>query len=214
VPSTNRKILEGFLMDADIIKDEIRNIREQLLMQQKEILETHKILQSSVEQQKQTQKVLDAFSEDLKEILKAATCCEMNKKDIESINKRLSKVEDSKTWMYRLIVGAVITGVLGIFLEYNRTVNIQNLRNELVQEQKKLTEKQEETTEKVEEQVEKVTEKQEEVQKQQQPTQVVIQPVDQNGKPISEPMVIDPQRQTTTVPVKMPQPSETDKKGE
>ncbi|PFA22814.1 hypothetical protein CN373_09400 [Bacillus cereus] len=41
----------------------------------------------------------------------------INEKDIATINKQLERINMNTTWILRIIVGAVLTGVLGLIIK-------------------------------------------------------------------------------------------------
>ncbi|MFT4142246.1 MAG: hemolysin XhlA family protein [Bacillus sp. (in: firmicutes)] len=53
----------------------------------------------------------------MREIRNLETRTTINEKDIATINKRLEKISLNTTWILRIIIGAVVTGVLGLVMK-------------------------------------------------------------------------------------------------
>ncbi|WP_410983396.1 hemolysin XhlA family protein [Bacillus cereus] len=64
---------------------------------------------------------IDDLKVTIKELTKDIRLIEMrvliNKKDIATINKQLEKIKMNTTWSLRIIIGAVLTGVLGFIIK-------------------------------------------------------------------------------------------------
>ncbi len=41
----------------------------------------------------------------------------INEKDISTINKQLEKISLNTTWILRIIIGAIVTGILGLIIK-------------------------------------------------------------------------------------------------
>ena len=62
-----------------------------------------------IESQKNTTKNVDSLTADMKEIIKTSGYHDVHRGKITSIEKRLKKIEDAKTWEYRIFIAAVIS---------------------------------------------------------------------------------------------------------
>ncbi|OUA88671.1 hemolysin XhlA family protein [Bacillus thuringiensis] len=66
-------------------------------------------------------KKLEELTLEQKEIMREIRNLEMrttiNEKDISTVNKQLEKISLNTTWILRIIIGAVVTGVLGLVVK-------------------------------------------------------------------------------------------------
>jgi len=53
----------------------------------------------------------------MREIRNLETRTTINEKDIATINKQLEKISLNTTWILRIIIGAIVTGVLGLVMK-------------------------------------------------------------------------------------------------
>ncbi len=80
----------------------------------RDIKDINKILYQLVEAQSNTTHNVDMLSKDVKEMLKASMSCDIVDNDVKDLEKRVSILEDSKTWGFRLVAGAVMMAVVGL----------------------------------------------------------------------------------------------------
>ena len=63
-------------------------------------------------------KKIEELTLEQKEIMREIRNLEMrttiNEKDISTVNKQLEKISLNTTWILRIVIGAVVTGVLGL----------------------------------------------------------------------------------------------------
>ncbi|MBG9832110.1 MULTISPECIES: hemolysin XhlA family protein [Bacillus cereus group] len=66
-------------------------------------------------------KKIEELTLEQKEILREIRNLEMrttiNEKDISTVNKQLEKISLDTTWILRIIIGAVVTGILGLVVK-------------------------------------------------------------------------------------------------
>ncbi|MGR5964939.1 hemolysin XhlA family protein [Bacillus cereus] len=66
-------------------------------------------------------KKIEELTLEQKEIMREIRNLEMrttiNEKDISTVNKQLEKISLDTTWILRIIIGAVVTGVLGLVVK-------------------------------------------------------------------------------------------------
>ncbi|PEZ46194.1 hypothetical protein CN345_01790 [Bacillus thuringiensis] len=66
-------------------------------------------------------KKIEELTLEQKEIMREMRTLEMrttiNEKDISTVNKQLEKISLNTTWILRIIIGAVITGILGLVVK-------------------------------------------------------------------------------------------------
>lgn len=55
--------------------------------------------------------------ESMRDIRNLETRTTINEKDISTINKQLEKISLNTTWILRIIIGAVVTGILGLVIK-------------------------------------------------------------------------------------------------
>ncbi|MGA4466875.1 hemolysin XhlA family protein [Bacillus bombysepticus] len=55
--------------------------------------------------------------ETMREIRNLEMRITINEKDISTINKQLEKISLNTTWILRIIIGAVVTGILGLVIK-------------------------------------------------------------------------------------------------
>ncbi|WP_410993746.1 hemolysin XhlA family protein [Bacillus cereus] len=53
----------------------------------------------------------------MREIRKLEMRTTINEKDIFTVNKQLEKISLNTTWILRIVIGAVVTGVLGLVVK-------------------------------------------------------------------------------------------------
>jgi len=87
---------------------------EELEEVKRDIKDINKALYTLIEAQSNTTHNVDMLSSDVKEMLKASMSCDIVNSDVKDIEKRVSILEDSKTWGFRLVIGAVILAVVGL----------------------------------------------------------------------------------------------------
>ncbi|MFU2033195.1 hemolysin XhlA family protein [Bacillus wiedmannii] len=52
-----------------------------------------------------------------RDIRNLETCTTVNEKDIVNINKLLDKISANTTWILRIIIGAIVAGLLGLLMK-------------------------------------------------------------------------------------------------
>ncbi|WP_044795596.1 hemolysin XhlA family protein [Bacillus cereus] len=66
-------------------------------------------------------KKIEEMTLEQKEIMREIRNLEMrttiNEKDISTINKQLEKISLNTTWILRIIIGAIVTGILGLIIK-------------------------------------------------------------------------------------------------
>ncbi|AFQ28127.1 hemolysin XhlA family protein [Bacillus thuringiensis] len=66
-------------------------------------------------------KKIEELTLEQKEIMREIRNLEMrttiNEKDISTVNKQLEKISLNTTWILRIVIGAVVTGVLGLVVK-------------------------------------------------------------------------------------------------
>ncbi|HDW3056226.1 TPA: hemolysin XhlA family protein [Bacillus cereus] len=66
-------------------------------------------------------KKIEELTLEQKEIMREIRNLEMrttiNEKDISTVNKQLEKISLNTTWVLRIVIGAVVTGVLGLVVK-------------------------------------------------------------------------------------------------
>ncbi|MBW3496858.1 hemolysin XhlA family protein [Bacillus sp. FDAARGOS_1420] len=64
---------------------------------------------------------IDSLKADQKEIMRdirnLETRTTINVKDISTINKQLEKISLNTTWILRIVISAVVTGILGLVIK-------------------------------------------------------------------------------------------------
>lgn len=53
----------------------------------------------------------------IRELRNLETRITINEKDISTVNKQLEKISSNTTWILRIIIGAVVTGVLNLIVK-------------------------------------------------------------------------------------------------
>lgn len=76
----------------------------------KRVNEINTALYTLIEAQKNTTKNVDTLTTDVKELTKTIT-------NYEAISKRVEDLESSRTWVYRLVIGTLITAAIAIILK-------------------------------------------------------------------------------------------------
>ncbi|MBY0599493.1 hemolysin XhlA family protein [Bacillus bingmayongensis] len=70
---------------------------------------------------KQLNQKIDSLKSEQKEIMRdirnLETRTTINEKDIATINKQLEKISMNTTWILRIIIGAVVMGILGLVMK-------------------------------------------------------------------------------------------------
>ncbi|MBO1580733.1 hemolysin XhlA family protein [Bacillus sp. XF8] len=70
---------------------------------------------------KQLNQKIDSLKSEQKEIMRdirnLETRTTINEKDIATINKQLEKISMNTTWILRIIIGAVVMGILGLLMK-------------------------------------------------------------------------------------------------
>ncbi|MCI0764952.1 hemolysin XhlA family protein [Bacillus sp. TL12] len=78
-------------------------------------------MKSSDEEIQDLHEEIDDLKVTIKELTKDIRLIEMrvliNKKDIATINKQLERIKMNTTWSLRIIIGAVLTGVVGLIIK-------------------------------------------------------------------------------------------------
>ncbi|MEN1937813.1 hypothetical protein AAIE21_20045 [Paenibacillus sp. 102] len=78
-------------------------------------------MKSTEEEIRDLHEEIDDLQVTIREITKDIRLLEtrviINKKDISTINKRLERINMKATWILRIIIGAVLTGVLGLIIK-------------------------------------------------------------------------------------------------
>ncbi|EXY08987.1 MULTISPECIES: hemolysin XhlA family protein [Bacillus cereus group] len=66
-------------------------------------------------------KKIEELTLEQKEIMREIRNLEMrttiNEKDISTVNKQLEKISLNTTWILRIVIGAVVTGILGLVVK-------------------------------------------------------------------------------------------------
>ncbi|MED1407677.1 hemolysin XhlA family protein [Bacillus mycoides] len=66
-------------------------------------------------------KKIEELTLEQKEIMREIRNLEMrttiNEKDISTINKQLERISPNTTWILRIVIGAVVTGILGLVVK-------------------------------------------------------------------------------------------------
>ncbi|MDG0949889.1 hemolysin XhlA family protein [Bacillus paranthracis] len=66
-------------------------------------------------------KKIEELTLEQKEIMREIRNLEMrttiNEKDISTVNKQLEKISLNTTWILRIIIGAIVTGILGLVIK-------------------------------------------------------------------------------------------------
>ena len=83
----------------------------------KDIRDINKVLYQLTEAQKNTTKNVDILTSDIKEMLKKSMNCQMVHNELQALEHRVTDLEASKTWGFRLVVGALMLGLVNILLE-------------------------------------------------------------------------------------------------
>jgi len=80
----------------------------------RDIKDINKALYTLVEAQSNTTHNVDMLANDVKEMLKGSMSCNLVDAQVREQDKRITVLEDSKTWGFRLVVGAVILAFIGL----------------------------------------------------------------------------------------------------
>ncbi|MDM5189036.1 hemolysin XhlA family protein [Bacillus sp. DX4.1] len=74
-----------------------------------------------MEELKELKQKIDNLKLEQKEVIRDIRNLEtrtiINEKDITTINKQLEKISMNTTWILRIIIGAVVTGILGLVIK-------------------------------------------------------------------------------------------------
>jgi uncharacterized coiled-coil DUF342 family protein len=104
--------------DIESVRDDVKVIQREHGEARRRCDEIQKALYTLVEAQKNTTKNVDRLADDVKALIKNASEYHVLEVGIENINKKVEELESSKQWGFRLIIGAVITAVIGLLYDF------------------------------------------------------------------------------------------------
>lgn len=81
------------------------------------ILEGVKTMQEIIELKQEIQQIKSDQKDMQRDIRSLETRTTVNEKDIVNINKQLEKISANTTWILRIIIGAIVTGLIGLLLK-------------------------------------------------------------------------------------------------
>ncbi|CAI8823403.1 XpaF1 protein [Bacillus pseudomycoides] len=74
-------------------------------------------MQEIIELKQEIQQVKSDQKDMQRDIRSLETRTTVNEKDIVNINKQLEKISANTTWILRIIIGAIVTGLIGLLLK-------------------------------------------------------------------------------------------------
>jgi len=104
--------------ENDRLDDDIRELRRKQTEQHNEIMHIKELISNLANVQKNTTENINVLTSDIKEILKHSLTYEIVEKEMVMLNRRIENLEESRSWTLKLIVGAVIMGLIGLVLDY------------------------------------------------------------------------------------------------
>ena len=97
---------------------EIEHLERDIDRQQGDISTIKDALYTLIEAQRNTTKNVDNLTQDMKEVIRAHSNFDTVEAQITSVEKRIKKIEETKTWEYRIFIGTVITGVVALVTKF------------------------------------------------------------------------------------------------
>ncbi|PEF23103.1 hemolysin XhlA family protein [Bacillus pseudomycoides] len=74
-------------------------------------------MQEIIELKQEIQQIKSDQKDMQRDIRSLETRTTVNEKDIVNINKQLEKISANTTWILRIIIGAIVTGLIGLLLK-------------------------------------------------------------------------------------------------
>jgi len=105
----------------------IKEIQKKQTEQQSEILHLRELIGNLTSIQQNTTDNINILTADVKEMLKHSLTYEMIEKEIVMINRRVDDLDNSRAWLIKLIVGAIIMALVGLIIDL-KTVHLSNNR--------------------------------------------------------------------------------------
>lgn len=87
-------------------------LEKELDRNQGDIKAIREALYTLIEAQRNTTKNVDALADDLKEVFKTTQNFNLLETKLNTLELKLKKIEDTKTWEYRIFIGAVVGGII------------------------------------------------------------------------------------------------------
>lgn len=101
---------------GDEVSRDITELKQDFAEHKHEIGDIQKALYTLIEAQKNTTRNVDTLSLDVKEMLKSSLGFDIVKKEVDLLTLRVNSLEESKNWGFKLIVGTVLTSVIGLLI--------------------------------------------------------------------------------------------------
>ncbi|PGF02741.1 hypothetical protein COM59_30870 [Bacillus pseudomycoides] len=74
-------------------------------------------MQEIIELKQEIQQIKSDQKDMQRDVQSLETRTTVNEKDIVNINKQLEKISANTTWILRIIIGAIVTGLIGLLLK-------------------------------------------------------------------------------------------------
>jgi len=98
-------------------EEQLHELRKKQDKHASEISEIKQALAELIQMQKNTTRNVNELSNDVKEMLKKSLSHEMQEKEIKILHERIDSLEETKTWTFRLVTGAIIMAVLSLLFD-------------------------------------------------------------------------------------------------
>jgi uncharacterized coiled-coil DUF342 family protein len=110
-------------MDQDDIKDvknDVYTIKQEHHEARRRCDDIQRALYTLVEAQKNTTKNVDRLADDVKILIQNSSEYHILENNIENLEKKCEELEASKQWGFRLLIGAFITAISSLLIDFFR----------------------------------------------------------------------------------------------
>jgi hypothetical protein len=101
------------------IEEEMKEVRKKQEDQQYEIYHIRELIANLTQMQKNNVENITLLTSDVKEILKNSLVYDVIQQEIDALDKRVTAVEEGKNWIVKLILSAIIVGILTASISFN-----------------------------------------------------------------------------------------------
>ena len=98
--------------------EQIDRIADSLDKTKDEVQEIKSALTTLIEAQRNTTKNVDNLTTDMKKLIKSTASFDVIETELHQLDQRVKKIEDTKTWEYRIIIGAIVGGIITIIVKF------------------------------------------------------------------------------------------------
>lgn len=105
----------------EMLKEDLRELKSKQEKQHEEITHLRELIGNLAHIQQSTTENVNLLTSDVKEMLKQSLTYDILEKEIIMINRRIDDIDDSRSWLTKLIIGAIIVAVLGLLFDMKTT---------------------------------------------------------------------------------------------